>query len=254
MADFPRSALITGAGKRIGRALALDLASQGWNIAVHYHQSETEAQLLCTELESMGMQAVAVQANLEDKAEVETLISRAVEALGPLTLLVNNAALFERDTLHDLPSNAWDQNMQVNLHAPVILASQFALQLRQAGIERPGAVNIINLTDSCVGWSLSPAFFSYTLSKTGLETATRLMAQELAPIIRVNAVAPGPTLPSPHDKPGSFEKICQATPAQTGSQPEDVCRAIRFILESPCLTGQSISLSGGLELSPTLYL
>ena len=237
-----KTALVTGAARRVGRAVALDLAAQGWAVAVHYNRSRDEAEAVVGEIVAPGGRAVALAADLGDEAQVATLVGRAVEALGPLGCLVNNASVFEYDSALGASRASWDLHMEANLRAPFVLIQDFA---RQLPADEFGAV--INLIDQRV-WNLTPHFVTYTLSKAGLWTLTRTLALALAPRIRVNAIGPGPTLPSTRQTAEQFEQQCRAMPLQRGTSPREICDAVRFILAAPAMTGQMIALDGGQHL------
>jgi NAD(P)-dependent dehydrogenase (short-subunit alcohol dehydrogenase family) len=239
---MPRAALVTGAARRIGRAIALALAVDGWAVAVHYHASQAPADALVAEIAHAGGQAVALAADLADEIAVAGLVPRAVAALGPLGCLVNNASFFENDTVATATRAGWDEHIEVNLRAPFVLMQEFAAQLPTAA---SGA--IINMLDQRV-WSLTPYFVSYTVSKAGLWTLTRTMALALAPRIRVNGIGPGPTLPSPRQSEEQFARQCASVPLRRGTSPEEIAAAIRFILAAPAMTGQMIALDGGQHL------
>jgi NAD(P)-dependent dehydrogenase (short-subunit alcohol dehydrogenase family) len=241
-AFMPRAALVTGAARRIGRAIALALAADGWAVAVHYHASRAPADALVAEIAHAGGQAVALAADLADETAVAGLVPRAVAALGPLGCLVNNASSFENDTVATATRAGWDEHIEVNLRAPFVLMQEFAAQLPTAA---SGA--IINMLDQRV-WSLTPYFVSYTVSKAGLWTLTRTMALALAPRIRVNGIGPGPTLPSPRQSEEQFARQCASVPLRRGTSPEEIAAAIRFILAAPAMTGQMIALDGGQHL------
>jgi NAD(P)-dependent dehydrogenase (short-subunit alcohol dehydrogenase family) len=237
-----KSVLITGAGKRIGRAIALDLASQGWGVAVHYFTSKDDADGVVAEITRQGGQAVAVQANLGVEAETSRLIPAAVEQLGGLTALINNASVFERDEIDSADRESWDRHMETNLRAPFVLSQAFARQLPP---DEHGC--IVNILDQRV-WNLSPHFTSYTLSKAGLWTLTQTLAMALAPRIRVNGIGPGPTLKNDRQSEEHFTAQWENVPLQRPTTPEEICQAIRFILNAPALTGQMIALDGGEHL------
>ncbi len=239
---MPRAALVTGAAQRIGRAIALALAMDGWAVAVHYRRSHEKAEALVSEITAKGGRAVALAADLADEAEVEQLVPRAAAALGPLGCLVNNASLFENDTVRSATRQSWDAHIATNLRAPFVLIQGFAAQLPATA---EGAV--VNLLDERV-WSLTPYFVSYTVSKMGLWTLTRTMALALAPRIRVNGIGPGPTLPSPRQTPEHFARQSAEVPLQHGTSPEEIAAATRFILAAPAMTGQMIALDGGQHL------
>ena len=241
-----KAALVTGAARRIGRAIALDLARHGWAVAVHFNRSEAEAREVVGLVEQGGGRAALVRADLAREAEVETLLPRAAEALGPLTCLVNNASTFELDLADTVTRASWDAHLETNLRAPFLLTQAFARQLPG---EQPG--NVINLLDQRV-WNLTPYFVSYTVSKTGLWTLTRSLALALAPRIRVNAIGPGPALKSPRQTEADFARQCEMTPLKRGTSPAEICDAVRFILGAPALTGQMIVLDGGQHLGMKL--
>jgi NAD(P)-dependent dehydrogenase (short-subunit alcohol dehydrogenase family) len=241
-AIMPRAALVTGAAQRIGRAIALALAADGWAVAVHYRASRAAADALVAEITGGGGQAVALAADLADESAVAGLVPRAVAALGPLGCLVNNASSFENDTVATATRASWDEHIEVNLRAPLVLMQGFAAQLPEAA---SGA--IINMLDQRV-WSLTPYFVSYTVSKAALWTLTQSMALALAPRIRVNGIGPGPTLPSPRQSEEQFARQCAAVPLRRGTSPEEIAAAVRFILAAPAMTGQMIALDGGQHL------
>jgi NAD(P)-dependent dehydrogenase (short-subunit alcohol dehydrogenase family) len=237
-----KTVLVTGAAKRIGRAIALNLAAHGWAVAVHYHRSEVEAADVVSNIEHAGGRAVALQADLSREAQTETLIPRAADALGPLTCLVNNASLFEMDKIDSVTRASWDAHIETNLRAPLVLSQAFA---RQLSADAEGA--IVNMLDQRV-WSLTPYFLSYTVAKMGLWTLTRTLALALAPRIRVNGIGPGPTMPSPRQTAEQFAEQCRAMPLGRGTSPEEICEAVRFILGTRAMTGQMIALDGGQHL------
>jgi NAD(P)-dependent dehydrogenase (short-subunit alcohol dehydrogenase family) len=235
--------LITGAAKRIGRAIALGMAKAGWAVAVHHNRSAAAAAEVVATIEEAGGRAVALRCDLSREAEVETLVERAAGALGPLTCLVNNASLFEMDTIETVSRDSWDAHIEINLRAPLVLSQAFARQLPDGA-----QGNIINLLDQRV-WKLTPYFLSYTVSKMGLWTLTRTLAMAFAPRIRVNGIGPGPTLPSARQTPEQFEELCRAVPLGRGTTPEEICEAVLFLLSAPAVTGQMIALDGGEHLA-----
>lgn len=237
-----KTALITGAAHRIGRAIALALVKDGWSVALHYHRSHEAAFALLDDIVAVGGQGVALQADLAKEDDVLTLVPAAVEALGPLGLLVNNASLFEPDTALTVTRSSWDAHLETNLRAPFVLIQAFAAQLPE---DSNGAV--VNLIDQRV-WNLTPHFTTYTLSKAALWTLTQTLALALAPRIRVNAIGPGPTLPSPRQTIPQFEQQCAEMPLKRGTTPEEIAEALRFILAAPAMTGQLIALDGGQHL------
>lgn len=237
-----RAVLVTGAGKRVGRVIALDLAAHGWSVGVHYNHSRHEADDVVAEIRERGGQAAALQADLASEPSTAALIPAAVERLGPLTGLVNNASIFERDDALTATRDSWDRHLATNLRAPFVLMQDFARQLPE---NQQGC--IVNIIDQRV-WNLTPNFMSYTVSKAGLWTLTRTMAMALAPRIRVNAVGPGPTLPSSRQSQDDFDTQCRSLPLARGTSPQEIGDAVRFILQAPALTGQMIALDGGEHL------
>jgi NAD(P)-dependent dehydrogenase (short-subunit alcohol dehydrogenase family) len=239
---IPRAALVTGAAKRIGRAIALGLAEAGFDVAVHHGSSLAEAEEVVAAIRALGRQAVALRADLSREAEVESLVPDATAKLGPVGVLVNNASRFERDEWDDATRAGWDAHLEPNLRAPFVLTQAMALALPE-GAE--GAV--VNMLDQRV-LSLTPHFVSYTISKAGLWAMTQSLALALAPRIRVNGIGPGPTLPSTRQTEAQFRAQCESTPMRRGSSPEEVVRAVMAILSLPAMTGQMIALDGGQHL------
>jgi NAD(P)-dependent dehydrogenase (short-subunit alcohol dehydrogenase family) len=238
-----KAALITGAARRIGRALAVDLAKAGFAVAIHYRNSATEAEALAREIAGQGGRAGTFQADLADRPALTRLVADAARALGPVTTLINNASEFLPDSLQTLDESTWDLHLRINLKAPVFLAQAMAAQLPE-GTEG----NVINIIDQRV-WNLTPDFFSYTISKAGLWTATQTLAQALAPRIRVNAIGPGPVMRSIHQTESEFEREAETTLLGRGPATDEIATAVRFILVTPSLTGQMIALDGGQHLT-----
>ena len=237
-----KAVLITGAGKRIGRARALDLAEHGWGVAVHYFTSKTDADDVVAEIRAKGGRAAAIQANLGSEADTMALVPAAAERLGPLTALINNASVFERDEIGTADRESWDRHMETNLRAPFVLAQAFARQLPE---DAHGS--IVNILDQRV-WNLTPHFMSYTLSKAGLWTLTQTLAMALAPRIRVNGIGPGPTLRNDRQSEVHFAAQWENVPLKRATSPREICDAVRFILDAPAMTGQMIALDGGEHL------
>ena len=237
-----KSVLVTGAAKRIGRRLALDLAAAGWDVAVHCNSSIAEAEEVAALIRGLGRRAVIVRGDLAGAEAPDRIIAEASAALGGLNCLINNASLFEPDKVGAITKASWAAHLDTNLRAPVFLSQAFARQLPD-GIEG----SIISIIDQRV-WKLTPRFFSYTMSKSGLWTATRTLAQALAPRIRVNAIGPGPALPSVRMDQAEFEKQSRLTLLGRGTSPEEISAAVKFILSQPALTGQMIALDGGQHL------
>lgn len=237
-----RSVLVTGSARRIGRRLALDLAADGWDVAVHCNASLAEAEEVAAAIRALGRRVTIVRGDLSHDDVPDRLIAEASAALGGLTCLINNASLFEPDEVGSITRRSWAEHIDTNLRAPVFLSQAFARQL-PAGEEG----NIISIIDQRV-WKLNPKFFSYTTSKSGLWTATRTLAQALAPRIRVNAIGPGPALPSARMDQAEFDKQAALTLLGRGTSPEEISAAAKFILSQPALTGQMIALDGGQHL------
>jgi NAD(P)-dependent dehydrogenase (short-subunit alcohol dehydrogenase family) len=237
------TALVTGAAKRIGRQIAIDLAADGYAVGIHCNHSLEEGEEVANQIRASRGRAVVVQGNLAELPTLSRIIAETAAAFGPLSLLVNCASIFENDLVQQMTPESFQIHMDVNLRAPVFLAQAFAAQLPEG---TPG--NIVNIIDQRV-WRLNPSFFSYTLAKSALWTATRTMAQSLAPRIRVNAIGPGPTLPSARMTDEEFAKQQSLTPLGRGTSPEEIARAIKFIVSQPAMTGQMIALDGGQHLA-----
>ena len=246
------TALVTGAGKRLGRAMALYLARRGQDVAVHYSSSATEAGAVVAEIRAMGRRAVAVQADLLIEAEVQALVPQAVAALGPLTVLVNNASIFEHDTVQTGTRSSWDRAMESNLRAPFVLMQAFAAQCPKGAVDAAGEPIaqglVVNMIDQRVH-KLTPEFASYTIAKMGLWALTRTAAQGLAPDIRVNAIGPGPTLQGARQSAEHFAAQRAATVLGRGADPAGITAALGFFLDSPAVTGQMIAVDGGQHLA-----
>jgi NAD(P)-dependent dehydrogenase (short-subunit alcohol dehydrogenase family) len=240
--SIPRTALVTGAARRLGRSIALALAEQGFDIAIHCGSSVVAAERTRMEILGLGRRAVVLPADLGDEAQVTPLLALAAGKLGPVGVLVNNASRFDRDEWHDVTRESWDSHMESNLRAPFVLTQAFALALP------PNAEGVvINMIDQRV-WSLTQHFVSYTLSKAGLWALTQTMALALAPRIRVNAIGPGPALPSPRQSQEQFAQQSASVPLGHGTDPAEVARAVVAILSLPAMTGQMIALDGGQHL------
>jgi NAD(P)-dependent dehydrogenase (short-subunit alcohol dehydrogenase family) len=239
----PGTVLVTGAARRIGRAIALDLAAQGWRVGLHCLASSEDAENVLAEIVAAGGQAAILQADLADATQVASLVADCSAALGAPMCLINNASMFAYDEVSSLTSEQWDAQLAVNLKAPVFLAKAVAEAL-------PGdaAGNVINLLDQRV-LNPRPYNFSYAVSKAGLWAATRTLAQALAPRVRVNAIGPGPTLKNTQQSDDEFARKCAATPLGIGTTPAEIVAAVRFILAAPAMTGQMIVLDGGQHLS-----
>ena len=239
----PGIALVTGAARRIGRAIALKLAGAGWDIAVHYNQSKDDAQALATEIGALGRRAVTVAADLSDAGAVAGLVPATVAAIGAPALLVNNASLFLPDEAGNLTPGLWDRHQAVNLRAPVMLAQAFAVALPEGA-----QGNVVNIVDQRV-WKPTPLFFSYAVSKAGLYAANIMLAQALAPRIRVNAIGPGPTAQNIHQRPEQFAAESAALLLGRGPNPDEIAEAVLFLVSAGAMTGQMIALDGGQHLA-----
>lgn len=237
-----RCVLVTGASRRLGRAIALDLAQAGWRVAVHYRGSEQEARQTAAECARHAPAAV-FQADLQDEAQVRALVPAAVRHFGQLDAVVNNASRFEHDDARSFTAASLAAHIASNTAAPVLLAQLLAQHLEERGAE--GAV--VNLLDQKL-WNPNPDFFSYTLSKAALEAATTLLAQALAPRLRVVGVAPGLTLTSYLISQERFEELHKLSPLGRSSTPEDVAQAVRFALENRAITGTTLLVDGGQHL------
>ncbi len=253
MTDTKKRALVTGAAKRLGRAMTVALVRQGYDVAVHYAGSEAEAQALVTEIAAMGGQAVALQADLLDEEQVRALLPRAAEALGgPLTVLVNNASIFEYDDIDSATRESWDRHLESNLRAPFVLTQALAAQVPEPEMDdcrEPVAQGlVVNMIDQRVR-KLTPEFMSYTLAKGALWTLTQTAAQGLAPRVRVNAIGPGPTLRGGRQDADAFARQRAATVMKRGANVEDITAALIYLLTAKAVTGQLICVDGGQHLS-----
>lgn len=245
MHQAPNTVLISGAAKRIGRHVALHLARAGWDVAIHYSQSETEALALKQEIEALGRRACCLQADFNGAWQADDLIQTAVRALGPLGCLICNASVFEKDTLGTVTAEHFMHHQRVNTLAPLLLVQAFAAHIKHHNLTHASALLI---GDSARGWSLSSKYLSYALSKLTLMALPELLALELAPNIRINAVAPGPSLPGKNDETDTFKRLAVRSPLNQLSSPDEVCRTIDFLLATPTITGQTILLSSGFHL------
>jgi NAD(P)-dependent dehydrogenase (short-subunit alcohol dehydrogenase family) len=237
-----KTVLVTGAAKRLGRAIALDLAANGWNVAIHYHGSEDDAASAAQAARAFGVEAAALKCDLSREADTATLVSRAAKELGPLTALINSASLFENDDWQSATRQSWDAHIETNLRAPLLLSQDFARQLPQ---DTKGS--IVNVIDQRV-LKPTPQFLSYSLSKAGLYWLTTTLAQGMGPRIRVNAVGPGPTLRNARQSEEDFARQRDATILKRGAEPTDICAAIRYLLDAEAVTGQMLAVDGGQHL------
>ncbi|KIC11905.1 short-chain dehydrogenase [Leisingera sp. ANG-M1] len=244
-------ALVTGAGRRLGRAMALELARQGYDVAVHYAASLDGAEQTAREIRGLGRHAEVLKADLLDEAQAQALLPRAAAALeGPITCLVNNASVFEYDRLQTATRDSWDRHLNSNLRAPFVLLQAMAAQdVSQTETDaEPCAWGLaVNMIDQRVR-KLTPEFMTYTLAKSALWTLTQTAAQALAPQIRVNAIGPGPTLQGPRQNPEQFSRQRQATILQRGADADDITGALTYLLKAKAVTGQMICVDGGQHL------
>ncbi len=244
-------ALVTGAARRIGREMALYLARRGHDVAVHYSSSAAEAQETVAAIIALGRRAVAVQADLLDETALTELIPRAASVLGgPLTVLINNASIFEYDTIATATRDSWNRHIGSNLRAPFVLTQAFAAQAPKAQTvdgEPVAQALILNMIDQRV-LKPTPEFMTYSLAKAALWALTRTTAQALAPHVRVNGIGPGPTVQGTRQSDGHFARQRAATILGRGASAADVCTAVGFFLDSPAVTGQMIAVDGGQHL------
>ena len=246
------TAMVTGAGKRLGRAMALELARRGHDVAVHYATSKDEAEAVVSEIRGLGQNAVSLRADLLNEDEVQHLLPQAAEALGaPVTCLVNNASIFDYDNIQTATRDSWDRHMESNLRAPFVLTQALAAQVPepdQCEMGEPVARGlVINMIDQRVR-KLTPEFMTYTLAKMGLWAFTQTAAQALAPRVRVNAIGPGPTLQGHRQSETHFRKQREATVLNRGANPSDIVAALAYFLDAPAVTGQLICVDGGQHL------
>lgn len=239
----PSVALVTGAGDRIGAAIAFALARAGHGIIIHYRSDSDGPKALRKRIRDEGGQAEIVRADLSKRSQRQTLVARAADLLGPLTILVNNASTFQPDSARDVDEKLWGAHFAIHAEAPVFLARDFAAQL-PPGVEG----NIVNIVDERV-LHPSPAYFSYFLSKSVLWTATQTLAQSLAPAIRVNAIGPGPVLPHARQSQAEFDRSVESLPLQRHAGPEAIAQGVLNILSMPSFTGQMLALDGGQHLA-----
>lgn len=245
-------ALVTGAGKRLGRAMALYLADRGFDVAVHYAASRPDAEDVAAQIRAKGRRAVTLQADLLHEDATQALIPDAMTALGgPVTCLVNNASIFEYDTITTATRTSWDRHFDSNLRAPFILTQAMAAHIPAAALDQAGEPVaqglVINMIDQRVR-KLTPEFMTYTLAKMGLWALTQTAAQALAPRIRVNAIGPGPTLQGARQSAGHFADQRAATVLGRGANPDDITAALGYFLDAPAVTGQLICVDGGQHL------
>ncbi len=231
--------LVTGGAQRIGAAIARHLAKRGWPVVIHFNRSAQTAMALGDEIAGAGGRAELLHADLSRDGDARDLIARAEKRAGPLGVLINNASIFEWDDIETLDEASFARHMDLNLRTPLTLTQHFAEGLAPG---RGGVV--INMLDSRV-LNPTPRHLSYTLSKTGLATATRGLAQALAPQVRVNGIGPGPTLPVVGQTPEQFEQRCQRLPLKRPAALDEICQAVDFLIQARSVTGQIVALDGG---------
>jgi NAD(P)-dependent dehydrogenase (short-subunit alcohol dehydrogenase family) len=238
------AALVTGGARRIGRALVTAAADAGYDVAIHVRAVDDEAEAAAAEVRARGRKAAILACDLRKEAASVALIGEAEAELGPVTLLVNSASVFEEDAFADMNRASWDAHLETNLRAPLVLAQVFARRLPKG---RDGL--IVNILDQRV-LRPSPEFFSYSLSKAALWDATQMLAQALSPRIRVNGIGPGPTLPSIHQDQAAFDAEVHATLLQRQVSPGEIAAALRYLIDAPSVTGQMIAVDAGQHLAP----
>ena len=238
-----KNLLITGAATRVGKAIALHFAERGWNIALHYFRSSAKAKELKKIIEQHWVKVALIKADLKNPKQTEKIIPLAKKKLGAINCLVNNAALFEKDDIANFTNKSWNDHLNINLLAPTILTKQFAKQAPKKTVS-----NIINIIDQRI-FNLTPFFMSYTISKSGLQTLTKTMAMRLGPNIKVNAIAPGPTIKSKRQTDRHFRNQVRSTLLKKSVRLEDICDSIEFLINNNSVTGQIIAVDSGQNLS-----
>ena len=238
-----KNLLITGAATRVGKAIALHFAERGWNIALHYFQSSSRAKKLKKIIEQNWVKVALIKADLRNPQQTEKIIPLARKKLGTIDCLINNAALFEKDDIANFTTKSWNDHLNINLLAPTILTKQFAKQASKKTV-----CNIINIIDQRI-FNLTPFFMSYTISKSGLQTLTKTMAMRLGPNIKVNAIAPGPTIKSKRQTDRHFKNQVRSTLLKKSVRLEDICDTVEFLINNNSITGQIIAVDSGQNLS-----
>ena len=238
-----KNLLITGGATRIGKEIAIHFSNKGWNIAIHYFKSSSKAKNLKKIIEENSVKVILIKADLKNIKQVEKIVSIAKKKLGTIDCLVNNAALFEKDDILNFTNNSWNDHLNINLRAPAILTKQFAKQASKKNIS-----NIINIIDQRV-FKLTPIFMSYTLSKSALYTFTKTMAMRLNPNIKVNGIAPGPTIKNKRQSIKHFNKQAKSTLLKKSVRPADICDTVEFLIKNNSITGQVIAVDSGQNLT-----
>ena len=237
------AALVTGGARRIGRALVQAAADAGYDVAIHVRNVDDDAEAAAGEVRARGRKAQIFPCDLRKEATTVALVGEVEAELGPVTLLVNCASVFERDAFSDMNRASWDAHIDTNLRAPLVLAQTFA---RRLPVDREGL--IVNILDQRV-WRPTPEFFSYSISKAALWAATQMLAQDLAPRIRVNGIGPGPTLASIHQDDEAFAAEAQATLLNRAVQPAEIAQALKYLIDARAVTGQMIAVDSGQHLA-----
>ena len=238
-----KNLLITGGATRVGKAIALYFAERGWNIALHYFRSSSKAKELKKIIEQNLVKVALIKADLKNPKQVEKIVNLAKRKLGTIDCLINNAALFEKDDITNFKTKSWNNHLNINLLAPAILIKQFAKQASKKSVS-----NIINIIDQRI-FNLTPFFMSYTISKSGLQTLTKTMAMRLGPNIKVNAIAPGPTIKSKRQTDRHFRNQVRSTLLKKSVRSEDICDTVEFLINNNSVTGQIIAVDSGQNLS-----
>ena len=238
-----KNILITGAATRVGKAIALHFAEKGWNIALHYFRSSSKAKKLKKIIEQKWVKVTLIKADLKNLKQTEKIITLARKKLGTINCLVNNAALFEKDDITNFTIKSWNDHLNINLLAPAILTKQFAKQASRKSVS-----NIINIIDQRI-FNLTPFFMSYTISKSGLQTLTKTMAMRLGSNIKVNAIAPGPTIKNKRQSDSHFRNQVRSTLLKKSVRTEDICDTVEFLINNNSVTGQIIAVDSGQNLS-----
>jgi NAD(P)-dependent dehydrogenase (short-subunit alcohol dehydrogenase family) len=233
------TALVTGGPRRIGRELVRACSAAGYDVAIHCRREDDDARAALAEVRETGQSGGLFTCDLNDEGEVASLVRRVIDSLGPVTLLVNSASLFRNDAFAEIERASWDEHLNINLRAPLVLSREMAAQ----GL----AGHIVHILDQRV-LAPGPDYFSYTLSKAALWSATRMMAIELAPRIRVNAIGPGPVLANPDQSPADFDAEAASTPLGRAVDPADIGRALTYLIGAASVTGQMIAVDGGQHL------
>ena len=238
-----KNLLITGAATRVGKAIALHFAKKGWNIALHYFRSSSKAKELKKIIEQNWVKVALIKADLKNPKQIEKIVPLAKKKLGAIDCLVNNAALFEKDDISNFTTKSWNDHFNINLLAPTILTKQFAQQASKKTVS-----NIINIIDQRI-FNLTPFFMSYTMSKSGLQTLTKTTAMRLGPNIKVNAIAPGPTIKSKRQTDRHFRNQVKSTLLEKSVRLEDICDTVEFLINNNSITGQIVAVDSGQNLS-----